>query len=509
MILAFQWFRTWPSIFGLAAVAFFGLMSEVAAAADTSLPGRPANLVLAGTITRADFQTYRRIPFTVPLGVDRIVVAFEFDGRDQRTVIDLGVEDPHGLRGASGGNKSGFTIARTDATPSYLPGSVDPGKWQLVLGIPNIRRGVTTHWKARIWFLKGADAEALPGPTAGRGPGWYRGDLHVHSAHSDGSCPNQSGQLVPCPVYFSLEAAAAAKLDFIALTDHNTPSQAQALREAQPYFDRMLLIPGREITTFFGHFNVFGVTAPLDYRVVPGGAIGFNDIADRVHALGGLVSINHPALPSGEICMGCGWMMPGVDYAKVDAVEVVNGSTVGETGGDAESGVSGVPFWLARLREGLAPSALGGSDNHRPGRTGLGAIGSPVTVVFARDLTQPAILAGLRSGRTFIVLDPSMLALHLDFAVRSGSQTVPMGGRIELGSAASVEVVPDLSGPAGSVCEVVVDENIAGRIALTGTAAAPVPLAALPHGLHVVRLQLRGATGRVIAFGNAVRLLVH
>ena len=509
MNLSFEWLRAWPSILGSAALALFGLMSPASAVAEPSLPLRPADTVLAGKITRTDFQTYRRIPFIVPRGVDRIVVAFDFDGRDQRTVIDLGVEDPHGLRGASGGNKSSFTISRTDATPSYLPGPVVPGKWQLMLAIPNIRPSVTTHWKARIWFLNGAEAETLPVPTAGRGPGWYRGDLHAHSAHSDGSCPSQSGQIVPCPVFLSLEAAAAAKLDYIALTEHNTASQAQALREAQPYFDRMLLIPGREITTFFGHFNVFGVTAPLDYRIMPGGPIGFNGIADRVHALGGLVSINHPALPSGEICMGCGWTMPGVDYAKVDAVEVVNGSSVGATGGNAESAVSGTKFWLSQLREGHAVVALGGSDNHRPGQIGLGAIGSPVTVVFAEDLTQPAILAGLRSGRAFVVLDPSMSSLHIDFAVRSGPHSASMGGQIEFASAMSVEVLPDISGPVGATCEVVVDEHVVEQITLTGAVAAPVPLAALPKGLHLVRLQLRGATGRIIALGNAVRLVVR
>ena len=174
MNLSFEWLRAWPSILGSAALALFGLMSPASAVAEPSLPLRPADTVLAGKITRTDFQTYRRIPFIVPRGVDRIMVAFDFDGRDQRTVIDLGVEDPHGLRGASGGNKSSFTISRTDATPSYLPGPVVPGKWQLMLEIPNIRPSVTTHWKARIWFLNGAEAETLPVPTAGRGPGWAR-----------------------------------------------------------------------------------------------------------------------------------------------------------------------------------------------------------------------------------------------------------------------------------------------------------------------------------------------
>ncbi len=56
-------------------------------------------------------------------------------------------------------------------------------------------------------------------------------------------------------------------LDFIAVTDHNTISQYDALRELQPYFDQLLFIPGREVTTFQGHANVFGITRFVDYRI--------------------------------------------------------------------------------------------------------------------------------------------------------------------------------------------------------------------------------------------------
>src|SRR5690606_12073212 len=132
------------------------------------------------------------------------------------------------------------------------------------------RKGVTARWTARLWFLEGAEAQVLPSPTEGRGPGWYRGDLHLHSAHSDGSCDSIAGRRVPCPLYRTLEAARQRGLDFVAVTEHNTTSHAAALRELAPYFDRMLLIPGREVTTFHGHFNVFGITSPIDFRIAEG-----------------------------------------------------------------------------------------------------------------------------------------------------------------------------------------------------------------------------------------------
>ncbi len=40
--------------------------------------------------------------------------------------------------------------------------------------------------------------------------------------------------------------------------------RAVVMRELQPYFDRLLLVPGREITTFQGHAK------PSKWRVVRG-----------------------------------------------------------------------------------------------------------------------------------------------------------------------------------------------------------------------------------------------
>jgi hypothetical protein len=99
---------------------------------------KPA-VVLAGALTRKDHQTYRLLSFEVPPGVSRITVEFSYTGREQHTTLDLGVYDPAGFRGWSGGSKSSFTISATDATPSYFAGPITPGIWKLVIGVPNIR----------------------------------------------------------------------------------------------------------------------------------------------------------------------------------------------------------------------------------------------------------------------------------------------------------------------------------------------------------------------------------
>ena len=319
-------------------------------------------LTLQGTVTRADFMHYRELPFTVPAGVTRVSAELSYTDKDKRTSIDLGAIDNERFRGWSGGNKSYFTISESDATASYLPGPVRPGVWKILLGIPSIREGVTSSYEVKIWF--GHDGDPTDVSTFSRepmkpGPAWFRGDLHMHDGHSDGSCAAQSGKRVPCPLYRSVEAAAKRNLDFIAITDHNTTAHYDAMRELQPAFDQLLLIPGREITTFFGHMNVFGTSAPIDFRLsdtMP----DFKTLLDRIDKLHAIVSVNHPASPTGESCMGCGWSVPNTDWSRIPAIEAVNGGNTGNRGG--------IPFWDDKLNLGNAKgfhlTGIGGGDNH-------------------------------------------------------------------------------------------------------------------------------------------------
>ena len=269
----------------------------------------PPDLVLTGDVTGAQNKTYFEIPFVVPAGTHRISVDFHYTGAEQRATLDLGIADPDRFRGESGGNKSHFTISETDATPSYLPGAIPAGQWRLLIAVPNMRAQTVSHYRAEIRFNARDEDSSFAAQPLASGTRWYRGDLHMHTAHSDGRCPSQSGLMVPCPVFVSAQTAASRRLDFIAITDHNADSQYDAMRELQPYFDRVLLIPGREMTTFHGHFNIFGVTQFIDWRVTAGG-LDLNSVLRDVASKGGIASVSHAASPGGEICMGCRWEPP-------------------------------------------------------------------------------------------------------------------------------------------------------------------------------------------------------
>jgi hypothetical protein len=471
----------------------------------------PNEIELRGVITHENHETYVEVPFAVPEDTERLTVTFEYD-RANRTVIDLGIRDPNGFRGWSGGNRSTFTLASSDATSAYIPGTLPPGEWRLILGVPNIRKGAAASWSARVRLdPKGAPSTGSAFHTGAirTGPGWYRGDLHTHSGHSDGSCDSLSGRRVPCPVFRTLEAARSAGLDFIALTEHNSTSVYPELRALQAYYDTLLVLPGREITTFQGHANVFGVTSPLPFQLGSPRAPGLDAVLDAVEAEGGLLSINHPGMPSGEACMGCGWVAPIPDCSRIGAVEIANGGGLRLTG-SAEGPLSGLPFWESLLDRGCRVTGIAGSDNHDPDAKGGGQspVGRPATVVYAPELSQPAILEGLRRGRVFVDLGAPAGA-SVDLTIASGKVRAGMGESLRVRGGSPLRLTATVPGLRDGIVEFVTGGN--GK----PPTRMPAPIRGLPEvtaelrpapGLKWVRADVRSPDGRLLLIGNPVYL---
>jgi hypothetical protein len=446
--------------------------------------------VLTGDVTGAKHQTYFEILFTVPAGTHRVSVDFHYTGKDEHAALDLGVADPERFRGESGGNKGHFTISETDATPSYLPGAIPTGQWRLLISVPNMRPQTVAHYRAEIRFnAPGEDAAFTSAPLAS-GTRWYRGDLHMHTAHSDGNCLSQGGRMVPCPLFLYVQTAAARSLDFIAITDHNATSQYNDMRELQPYFDRVLLIPGREMTTFYGHFNIFGVTQFVDYRITPGG-LDLNAILRDAQSKGGIASVNHAESPGGEVCMGCRWEPPpDVDMNLFAAVEVVNGGRIM---------FSSSKFWDAQLRDGHRLAAVGGSDSHNgtspPGPPG--SIGWPSTVVEANELSVPAILNGIREGRTFVDLTASH-DKQIDFGADSGGAHARMGETLKISGETSIHLQFHTVACTGSLIHLLLDgedtKTVPPMLVDKVTFLATTALTVGP-GRHWLRVEVRDAAG--------------
>lgn len=355
-------------------------------------PTTPAATLLDETRTLTlDDQSAGRYPgfaFTVPPGTTSFTASLEVTGEDGAPsgVIDLGCEGADAWRGWSGGARRTFTIAADGATPGYLPGPLEQGTWQVVLGIHALPAGSTTV-RVRVQSpatlevdhgprtepvqrsVRGSD-RALPAPEGMR---WFAGDTHCHDLHSDGSLS----------LWEVANQAVRSGLDFLCMTDHNTTSHHARL-PAVGAAHGITLVPGQEVTTHRGHANAFGDIGFVDFRDDVGSWA--RTVAER----GGLLSINHPV--SGD----CSWLGPvpdevgGVEIAHSDhyALEISTASLA----------------WFRRLADerrakGLPqPSLLGGGDFHDP--SAPTRPGTPTTWVCARSNTPEAILEALRAGGT-------------------------------------------------------------------------------------------------------------
>jgi len=359
-------------------------------------------------VTRADqaANPYFYVPFEVPEGTTRIDVTLDY-AKSADCIIDLGAFDPRdtgyptaeGFRGWSGGARSSYFIATDDATPGYVHGPIPAGRWTVILGLYQVpEAGAEVHVTVTL--------DASPRPVAPQpsrtcpvrqGDGWYRGDLHCHTFHSDAKGAPET-----------LHAAARqAGLDFLAITDHNTITQH---RYFHPHSSPdLVFVRGMEVTTAVGHANVFGVDEWIDFRMTkPSDA----HVLERlVHEKGGLLSINHdkPVIP-------WDYEMPAADCQEVWQSTWLDRNWIS------------LERYQQRLAGGMRLSAIGGSDFHQPADLrpeGPLVLARPTTVLFLPELSEDAILAAMKAGHGYVTESPN--GPHLE--IRCGN--VVMGGETD------------------------------------------------------------------------------
>jgi hypothetical protein len=242
------------------------------------------------------------------------------------------------------------------------------------------------------------------------------------------------------------------------------------------------------MTTFHGHFNVFGVTQFMDWRISEGG-LDLNAILRDARAKGGIASVNHAEAPEGEECMGCRWMPAAdTDMSLFSAVEVIN---------YGEMMFSSAKYWDSQLRAGHRLAAVGGSDNHNatipPGD--VGAIGWPTTAIEADELSVPAMLNGIRAGRTFIDLTASRDKM-LDFEADAQGASARMGGTLHTPGGAVVSLRIHTVAAEGSVVHLLLDgEDTNTPLPLDGVKSTVKTTVTPSAGQHYLRVEVRDHAG--------------
>ena len=447
---------------------------------------------------RFGIDQWAYVPFDVPAGVRRISVSTSHDRFSlfgvARNVLDLGIFGPaghdigntEGFRGWSGGARDSFTLSASDATPGYLPGPIDRGRWTLALG-PVVLNPLGMGWRARIDLERGAPlpdpapVASLPAVVSGRGLDWYRGDLHLHTVHSDDS--HQPGDLAA--------AAHVAGLDFIVSTDHNTRAANRVWAACRT--DGLLVIAGEEVTTRHGHWLAVGLPPSgwVDWRYAPRDGV-FGRYAAQVRLGGGLVVAAHPAVP----LPGSAWEF---GYRDVDALEVWNGVW------NLDDEIS-LRIWHRLLREGRRIAAVGGSDSHAPHQR----VGLPQTVVHAAELSTPALIDGLRRGRSYLA-ESAAMTLELTASCPVGDDTLAAGPGETLvvppGTPATVSAA--VAGAPGTSLAIITAAGCVARVTVGDSGAGQLrwTAAAGDHFARIeVRRRTRGRFASMVAMTNPVWL---
>ena len=439
------------------------------AAPPAACPGDPiaVDRAITGEFSRAQQGSYVLVPFDVPAGTTSVRVKYCYDQPEAPTsaqlrhTLDLGLYDARSAPGALWGEREfrgwggsshpdvtvtpqgfsseqqyrarpkGHVPGRT--TRGYLPGVIPAGQWAAELGVAAVVSQTEGDLDGRVGWRIELELETDPAFAANpyrpapydsaparRGPGWYSGDLHVHSDHSAlGDAPMSD--------VFAYGFGTAG-LDFITLSDYVTPSAWGEIGRHQGRHPGKLIARSSEIITYRGHTNNHVSARYVDYRTgpvlerAPDGTLRQRrgprpprEIFDAVRAGDGFTQINHPTIfPSNvpgfaNLCRGCPWDYSDAEtrWDKVNAYEV-------HTGPPGFSGVGPNPFTLTAIDEwdslrarGFPVTAVAVSDSHDAGEPD-GPTESPVgtgrTVVYADDLSEQGVRRAVQAGHAYVKL---------------------------------------------------------------------------------------------------------
>ena len=360
-------------------------------------------IVLAAIISTLELQgevspgggDYERIPFEVPEGTVEILFA-PSDNSDV-DVLDFGLEGPDGFRGWCGDLDTPAIVGVEESSRCYLPGAIEPGTWYVDIGKARLNSEVVS-WTVTLEFRDEATAAARPrAPFEARvlesGARWYRGDFHVHSTESGDA--HASFDMIR-------DLARSRGMDFINLSDHNTVSQHALVSAYQDGVDDLLFLRGSEVTTYGGHGTALGNPRYVEHHIGRDGHT-IDALLEQVAEDGGLFLINHPVLDLGDVCIGCAWSYDDAPLDKVAGMELHTGSYdyVPVFGRQA------IALWDDMLDRGYRITGTGGSDDHRAPTepdNSESQIGSPTTLVWAEELSEAAIMEGVRQGRVVVKL---------------------------------------------------------------------------------------------------------
>jgi hypothetical protein len=471
-----------------AAVPAAPLPPDPPAAAGACAPGAPL-LQFSGSVSSADAKSYHLQPFTVAPGTGRIEVRYGWTEKGQSaalpgiggflaTTLDLGLWDQNGYRSNAGFRGwSGSRQGRIDreqppvfveagaAERGYVPGPIEPGTWFVDLGIAAVSRE-GADWMIEVACKSAGGSAPVPDPVdrdhiARAEAGWYHGDFHMHAFHSNPNAPDWEDFIAQ---------ARAGGLDFLMVTEYVTGEHWRTLGAVQRAHPDLVIWPGREVITYFGHVSGHGETPNiLEYRH------GFEDVSigniqQAMKADGALFQVNHPTSFPGPVfenfCRGCEFTLGDeIDWGQVDTIEILNGpaiATAGDIGlpfpfGQAENPfmTTAILLWEQQLAAGHKITGVSGSDSKgvdAEGERARKGYGSSATVVYAENLSRAALTAGIQAGHAYVKTRGRAGSPDLMFeATGPNGQRGIFGDTLTLGQSEAATLTTTVSGGMGQL----------------------------------------------------------
>lgn len=512
--------------------------------------------------TALDFFT---VPFFVPVGISEIQIDHARTDSTTTNILDWGLSNTQEVVGWGGGltdsaiigvnaTSRGYRLAASSISGAALLS----GNWSVLVGKPRIETppgsysiNITLRTAPTLpaqtertpyvqsppldippcAAIHSAQPEAQPQAQAGDAEvaclAWYAGDFHVHSRESGDAYANATADEVAA-------FAASQGLDFVHFSDHNTPSLASFLVDAQSRHasgaSRVLLLPGVEFTTYYGHAGALFTTEFVDFRMnwpraSSAPAVSITSSVQAIHAQGGLFSINHLDIyipssdPDGDeinSCVGCYWDFDGaLPSSLVDAMEIGIQSYAGSIPEGQVASPLAIQHWDHMHALGYTQIApISGSDDHHGGQNdGLSArrpwarpravptagvplptvlanghrlasaIGSPATMVLAANLSHAAVREGVSLGRTVVKMWHATDWM-LDLTACYSSSGSGKGRRLR--SAASAACASESVRIGSSLA---VPSSTSAQVQLTATVTLPgLPSGGQPSGQYFVTL---------------------
>ncbi|QUG84577.1 CehA/McbA family metallohydrolase [Bacillus nitratireducens] len=212
---------------------------------------------------------------------------------------------------------------------------------------------------------------------------WYKGDFHEHTDLTDGEIDDELGMRV----------CEKQELNFLYATEHNI---------VMPSYEKgnTLIIPSMELTTPFGHYNIFGIREFIDFTEYVDESFSaekMNTLFSLMKEKGYVLSVNHPFMKP--------WAnQVNINLENVHTMEIMCDPTYKKS---KSSTLEALRCFDQMWSNGLKIWGIGGSDSHlHPSKTFPGSkdpsiYGDPGTYVLCNGLSIKNLKFAIKKGRIY------------------------------------------------------------------------------------------------------------